>query len=171
MFLRLFNLQLKESNNVLLEAKNLSEILISKGMSIAIAESCTGGSLSSSLTSIPGASNYFNCGFITYSNESKISMLNVDPNSIKHFGAVSEKVASEMAMGAGNNSNSNLAISVTGIAGPSGGTAEKPVGMVCFGFYVDGSVTTTTQFFSGVRSEIVSESIAFALTELASKIE
>ncbi len=98
-------------------------------------------------------------------------MLNVDPNSIKLFGAVSEKVASEMAMGAGNNSNSNLAISVTGIAGPSGGTAEKPVGMVCFGFYVDGSVTTTTQFFSGVRSEIVSESIAFALTELASKIE
>ena len=98
-------------------------------------------------------------------------MLNVDPNSIKHFGAVSEKVASEMAMGAGNNSNSNLAISVTGVAGPSGGTTEKPVGMVCFGFYVDGSVTTTTKFFSGVRSEIVSESIAFALTELASKIE
>ena len=98
-------------------------------------------------------------------------MLNVDPDSIKHFGAVSEKVASEMAMGAGNNSNSNLAISVTGIAGPSGGTAEKPVGMVCFGFYVAGSVTTTTQFFSGVRSEIVSESIAFALTELSSKIE
>ena len=98
-------------------------------------------------------------------------MLNVDPNSIKLFGAVSEKVASEMAMGAGNNSNSNLAISVTGVAGPSGGTTEKPVGMVCFGFYVDGSVTTTTQFFSGVRSEIVSESIAFALTELSSKIE
>ena len=110
-----------------LKAKNLSELLISKGMSIAIAESCTGGSLSSSLTSIPGASNYFNCGFITYSNESKISMLNVDPNSIKLFGAVSEKVASEMAMGAGNNSNSNLAISVTGVAGPSGGTTEKPV--------------------------------------------
>ena len=98
-------------------------------------------------------------------------MLNVDPNSIKLFGAVSEKVASEMAMGAGNNSNSNLAISVTGVAGPSGGTKEKPVGMVCFGFYVDGTVTTTTQFFSGVRSEIVSESIAFALTELSSKIE
>ena len=76
-----------------------------------------------------------------------------------------------MAKGAGNNSNSNLAISVTGVAGPSGGTKEKPVGMVCFGFYVDGSVTTTTQFFSGVRSEIVSESIAFALTELTSKIE
>lgn len=139
-------------------------------MSIAVAESCTGGLLSSSLTSIPGASSYFNCGFITYSNESKIKMLNVDSQTIELFGAVSEKVAYEMAMGAGQNSQSDLAISVTGIAGPSGGTAEKPVGMVCFGFYVEGRVSTTTQFFSGVRSEIVSESIAFALTELTSKI-
>ena len=154
-----------------LKAKKLTELLTSKNMSIAIAESCTGGSLSSSLTSIPGASSYFNCGFITYSNESKVNMLNVDSQTIELFGSVSEKVAYEMAMGAGQNSKSHLAISVTGIAGPSGGTPEKPVGMVCFGFYVDGNVTTTTQFFSGVRSEIVSESIAFALTELTSKIE
>ena len=154
-----------------LKAKKLTELLTSKNMSIAIAESCTGGSLSSSLTSIPGASSYFNCGFITYSNESKVNMLNVDSQTIELFGAVSEKVAYEMAMGAGQNSKSHLAISVTGIAGPSGGTPEKPVGMVCFGFYVDGNVTTTTQFFSGVRSEIVSESVAFALTELTSKIE
>lgn len=139
-------------------------------MSIAVAESCTGGLLSSSLTSIPGASSYFNCGFITYSNESKIKMLNVDSQTIELFGAVSERVAYEMAVGAGQHSQSDLAISVTGIAGPSGGTAEKPVGMVCFGFYVEGEVSTTTQFFSGVRSEIVSESIAFALTELTSKI-
>ena len=154
-----------------LKAKKLTELLTSKNMSIAIAESCTGGSLSSSLTSIPGASSYFNCGFITYSNESKVNMLNVESQTIELFGAVSEKVAYEMAMSAGQNSKSHLAISVTGIAGPSGGTPEKPVGMVCFGFYVDGNVTTTTQFFSGVRSEIVSESIAFALTELTSKIE
>ena len=154
-----------------LKAKKLTELLTSKNMSIAIAESCTGGSLSSSLTSIPGASSYFNCGFITYSNESKVNMLKVDSQTIELFGAVSEKVAYEMAMGAGQNSKSHLAISVTGIAGPSGGTPEKPVGTVCFGFYVDGNVTTTTQFFSGVRSEIVSESIAFALTELTSKIE
>lgn len=153
-----------------LKAKKLTELLISKNMSIAVAESCTGGLLSSSLTSIPGASSYFNCGFITYSNESKIKMLNVDSQTIELFGAVSEKVAYEMAMGAGQHSQSDLAISVTGIAGPSGGTAEKPVGMVCFGFYVEGEVSTTTQFFSGVRSEIVSESIAFALTELTSKI-
>ena len=153
-----------------LKAKKLTELLISKNMSIAVAESCTGGLLSSSLTSIPGASSYFNCGFITYSNESKIKMLNVDSQTIELFGAVSERVAFEMAVGAGQHSQSDLAISVTGIAGPSGGTAEKPVGMVCFGFYVEGKVSTTTQFFSGVRSEIVSDSIAFALTELTSKI-
>ena len=153
-----------------LKAKKLTELLISENMSIAVAESCTGGLLSSSLTSIPGASSYFNCGFITYSNESKIKMLNVDSQTIELFGAVSERVAYEMAVGAGQHSQSDLAVSVTGIAGPSGGTAEKPVGMVCFGFYVNGEVSTTTQFFSGVRSEIVSESIAFALTELTSKI-
>ena len=153
-----------------LKAKKLTELLISKNMSIAVAESCTGGLLSSSLTSIPGASSYFNCGFITYSNESKIKMLNVDSQTIELFGAVSERVAYEMALGAGQHSQSDLAISVTGIAGPSGGTAEKPVGMVCFGFYVEGEVSTTTQFFSGVRSEIVSDSIAFALTESTSKI-
>ena len=153
-----------------LKAKKLTELLISKNMSIAVAESCTGGLLSSSLTSIPGASSYFNCGFITYSNESKIKMLNVDSQTIELFGAVSERVAYEMAVGAGQHSQSDLAISVTGVAGPSGGTAEKPVGMVCFGFYVEGEVSTTTRFFSGVRSEIVSESIAFALTELTSKI-
>ena len=154
-----------------LKAKKLSELLISKNLSIAVAESCTGGSISSSLTSIPGASTYFNCGFITYSNQSKVNMLGVDPKTIELFGAVSEKVAYEMAMGAGQNSQSDLAISVTGIAGPSGGTPKKPVGTVCFGFYIDGNVETTTQFFSGVRSEIVSESINFALTELTLKIE
>ena len=154
-----------------LKAKKLSELLISKNMSIAVAESCTGGSISSSLTSIPGASNYFNCGFITYSNQSKVNILGVEPKTIELFGAVSEKVAYEMAIGAGQNSQSDLAVSVTGIAGPSGGTPEKPVGTVCFGFYIEGNVSTTTQFFSGVRSEIVSETITFALTELILNIE
>ncbi len=152
-----------------LKAKNLSEILIAKSMTIAVAESCTGGSLSNSLTSISGASSYFNCGFITYSNQSKIDMLGVSSESIEMYGAVSEKVAHEMVVGAGLKSHSNLAVSITGIAGPSGGTAAKPVGMVCFGFFFDGDVTTTTQFFSGARSEIVAQSNSYALTELSSK--
>ena len=153
-----------------LKAKHLSDLLISKGLTISVAESCTGGSLSSSLTSISGASLYFNCGFITYSNQSKIDMLGVNPESIEMYGAVSEKVAHEMVAGAGQRSHSNLAISITGIAGPSGGSASKPVGMVCIGFFCDGSVTTTTQFFSGSRSDIVSQSVTFALVELALKI-
>ena len=153
-----------------LKAKHLSDLLVSKGLTISVAESCTGGSLSSSLTSISGASSYFNCGFITYSNQSKIDMLGVSPESIEMYGAVSEKVAHEMVTGAGQRSHSNLAVSITGIAGPSGGSASKPVGMVCIGFFCDGSVTTTTQFFSGSRSDIVSQSVTFALTELSSKI-
>ena len=153
-----------------LKAKYLSELLVSKGLTISVAESCTGGSLSSSLTSISGASSYFNCGFITYSNQSKIDMLGVNPASIEMYGAVSEKVAHEMVTGAGQRSFSNLAVSITGIAGPSGGSASKPVGMVCIGFFYDGNVTTTTQFFSGSRSDIVSQSVTFALVELSSII-
>ena len=153
-----------------LKAKHLSDLLISKGLTISVAESCTGGSLSSSLTSISGASSYFNCGFITYSNQSKIDMLGVSPESIEMYGAVSEKVAHEMVTGAGQRSHSNLAVSITGIAGPSGGSASKPVGMVCIGFFFDGNVTTTTQFFSGSRSDIVSQSVTFALVELSLKI-
>ena len=153
-----------------LKAKHLSDLLVSKGLTISVAESCTGGSLSSSLTSISGASSYFNCGFITYSNQSKIDMLGVSPESIEMYGAVSEKVAHEMVTGAGQRSHSNLAVSITGIAGPSGGSASKPVGMVCLGFFFDESVTTTTQFFSGSRSDIVSQSVTFALVELSSKI-
>jgi nicotinamide-nucleotide amidase len=153
-----------------LKAKHLSDLLVSKGLTISVAESCTGGSLSSSLTSISGASSYFNCGFITYSNQSKIDMLGVSTESIEMYGAVSEKVAHEMVTGAGQRSHSNLAVSITGIAGPSGGSASKPVGMVCIGFFFDGDVTTTTQFFSGSRSDIVSQSVTFALVELSSKI-
>ena len=153
-----------------LKAKHLSELLISKGLTIAVAESCTGGALSSSLTSISGASSYFNCGFITYSNNSKVQMLGVNMQAIETFGAVSEKVAHEMVIGTGEKSQSNLAVSITGIAGPSGGTLEKPVGMVCFGFFLNGDSTSTTQFFKGSRAEIVSQSIKFALEGLASMV-
>jgi nicotinamide-nucleotide amidase len=153
-----------------LKAKHLSELLISRGLTISVAESCTGGSLSSSLTSISGASSYFNCGYITYSNQSKIDMLGVNPESIEIYGAVSEKVAHEMVMGSSQRSLSNIAVSITGIAGPSGGSALKPVGMVCIGFFFNDDVTTTTQFFKGSRSDIVSQSITYALVELSLKL-
>ena len=152
------------------EAKHLSELLVSKGLTVSVAESCTGGALSNSLTLIAGASSYFDCGYVTYSNQSKVQMLGVSPETIETYGAVSEKVAQEMVIGAGERSQSNLAVSITGIAGPSGGSSEKPVGTVCFGFFFDGKITTTTQFFSGARSDIVSQSISYALVQLALKL-
>lgn len=149
------------------EAQELSEILITNGLTISVAESCTGGSLSSSLTSIPGASSYFDCGYITYSNESKIEMLGVDIQTIKTYGAVSEQVALEMVNGAITKSHSDVAVSITGVAGPTGGTSEKPVGMVCFGFFCDGKTSTSTQLFSGDRAKIVSQSVSYALNQLS----
>ena len=114
-----------ESANNVFKAANLKKTIL------ASAESCTGGMLSSAITDIPGSSAIFECGFVTYSNLSKMRVLGVREETLKTFGAVSEEVAAEMAFGALNNSKANLAISITGIAGP-GGTTAKPEGMVCF---------------------------------------
>ena len=149
------------------KAQVLSKLLISNGLTISVAESCTGGSLSHALTSIPGASSYFNCGYITYSNQSKTEMLGVDIQTIKTFGAVSEEVALEMVIGVATRSHSDVAVSVTGVAGPTGGTSEKPVGMVCFGFSYEGKTSTSTQLFSGDRASIVSQSVSYALKQLS----
>ena len=149
------------------EAQVLSKLLISNDLTISVAESCTGGSLSRALTSIPGASSYFDCGYITYSNQSKTEMLGVDIQTIKTFGAVSEEVALEMVIGLATSSHSDIAVSVTGVAGPTGGTSEKPVGMVCFGFSYEGKTSTSTQLFSGDRASIVSQSVSYALKQLS----
>ena len=150
-----------------IEAQELSEILVTNGLTISVAESCTGGSLSQALTSIPGASFYFDCGYITYSNQSKVEMLEVDAQTIKTYGAVSEEVALEMVIGVTTKSHSDVALSITGVAGPTGGTPEKPVGMVCFGFFSDGKTSTSTQLFSGDRVSIVSQSVSYALRQLS----
>jgi len=114
---------LQSSERLISEAKKLNII-------ISTAESCTGGMLASFLTSIPGSSAVFDRGFITYSNSSKIDLLNVNPNTIDNFGAVSDKTAREMALGAVKNSKANLAASITGVAGPEGGTKVNPIGTV-----------------------------------------
>ena len=149
------------------KAQVLSKLLISNGLTISVAESCTGGSLSHALTSIPGASSYFNCGYITYSNQSKSEMLGVDIQTIKTYGAVSEEVALEMVIGVATISHSDVAVSVTGVAGPAGGTSKKPVGTVCFGFSYGGKTSTNTQLFSGDRTSIVSQSVSYALRQLS----
>ena len=149
------------------EAQELSEKLIANGLTVSVAESCTGGSLSRALTCISGASSYFDCGYITYSNQSKVEMLGVDIQTIKTYGAVSEEVALEMVIGAATKSHSNVAVSITGVAGPTGGTHEKPVGLVCFGFSYEGKTNASTQLFSGDRTSIVSQSVSYALKQLS----
>ena len=109
---------------------------------IASAESCTGGMLSSAITEIQGSSVIFECGFVTYSNISKMELLSVKENTLNFYGAVSEEVAGEMAIGAINNSKANLAISITGIAGP-GGSNTKPEGMVCFSIAFENEIKLT----------------------------
>ena len=109
---------------------------------IASAESCTGGMLSSAITEIPGSSAIFECGFVTYSNNSKIELLSINKDTLNSYGAVSEEVAGEMAVGAINNSKASLAISITGIAGP-GGSNVKPEGMVCFSIAFENEIKLT----------------------------
>ena len=149
------------------EAQVLSELLIASGLTISVAESCTGGSLSGAITSISGASSYFDCGYVTYSNQSKVDMLGVDIETIETYGAVSEEVALELVIGLVIRSHSDVAVSVTGVAGPTGGTPEKPVGMVCFGFSYEGKTSISTQLFSGDRASIVSQSVLYALKQLS----
>jgi nicotinamide-nucleotide amidase len=114
-----------------------------KGIRIATAESCTGGMVAVALTDIPGSSDVFDCGFVTYSNAAKTEMLGVSQQTLAAHGAVSEQVAAEMAMGALRNSTATLTVSITGIAGP-GGSEHKPEGRVCFGIATPISTHTET---------------------------
>jgi len=152
------------------EAKELSELLVANGLTMSVAESCTGGSLAHAITSIPGASSYFDCGYITYSNQSKVDMLGVDIKTLETYGAVSEEVALEMVIGVAAKSHSDVAVSITGVAGPTGGTPAKPVGIVCFGFSCGGKTSTKTKLFSGDRSNIVSQSVSYALKQLSFRL-
>jgi nicotinamide-nucleotide amidase len=122
---------------------------------LTLAESCTGGLVAQSITSVAGSSAWFDRGFVTYSNLAKIEMLGVSAQTLEKFGAVSEQTASEMASGALKNSHVQIAGSITGIAGPDGGTLEKPVGMVCFA-WADAKqpMLTGTIHFQGNREEI-----------------
>lgn len=143
-------------NNITLTnlAAELGQTLKARGFMLALAESCTGGMVAQFLTSIAGSSIWFDRGFVTYSNLSKIEMLNVSNITLENFGAVSEETALEMVHGAIKNSHAQIAGSITGIAGPDGGTIEKPVGTVCFawsGNKINGSLT---MHFTGDREEI-----------------
>lgn len=138
--------------------------LIEKGWHIACAESCTGGLIASRIVNVANASKVLDVSFITYANEAKMKYLGVSADTIASFGVVSEEVVSEMAKGVAAEAGSEVGISVSGIAGPSGGTDKKPVGMVCFGFYVNGHITTKNcQFGNPGRNEVRALSTEFAL--------
>lgn len=152
--------------------KSIGEYLISERAMLVTAESCTGGAIAKAITDMAGSSQWFDRGFVTYSNAAKIDMLGVTQSSLEKYGAVSEPVAREMAVGAlVDSAQPSYGISVTGIAGPSGGSVEKPVGMVCFGWAKkNAAVYAETQFFEGDRDEIRQKSVRYALTVLRDKI-
>ena len=134
---------------------------------IVTAESCTGGGIAAAITRISGSAKYFDRGFVTYANDAKRQMLGVSPRTLKRFGAVSEDVAREMALGALKKSPSDIAISITGIAGPTGAAPGKPVGLVWFGWAVRGGPVQTRAFhFKGGRVEVRMQSVYMALQGL-----
>ena len=151
--------------------KTLAEILLAKNWKIAVAESCTGGLVCATLTDLAGSSEWFERGYITDSNAAKEDSLGVPSKLIQSFGAVSEQVAKAMAEGAQLSSGANAAISITGIAGPSGGSTEKPVGTVCFGWTIHkenlGNITISkTMQFTGNREAVRAQARDYALSEL-----
>ncbi len=155
-----------------MNAATVVRMAAERGVLIATAESCTGGLIAAALTDVAGSSVAFDRGFVTYSNAAKIEMLGVGAATLAEHGAVSEAVAREMALGTLARSNAGLTVSVTGIAGPGGGSDEKPVGMVCFGFADEGRTETITREFGALgRAEVRRETVAFALAELAARLQ
>ena len=153
-----------------LEEKIVKE-LQNKGYTITTAESCTGGLLAGRILNVSGASAVYNEGHITYSNEAKERLLGVSHDTLEQYGAVSEQTASEMAIGAAKAANANVGLSTTGIAGPSGGTPEKPVGLVYVGCSINGDVTVEECRFSGNREENRNAAVEAVLQLLMDKLE
>ncbi len=151
-------------------ADTLARILIEKSLIVVTAESCTGGWIAQTLTAIAGSSAWFDRGFVTYSNQAKQDMLGVAAETLEQYGAVSEQVVQEMAQGALNNSLAQLAVSVSGIAGPGGATAEKPLGTVWFGWCRRGAdATSERKQFNGDRDAVRRQAVAHALQGLVDR--
>jgi nicotinamide-nucleotide amidase len=146
--------------------EQLAQALQARGWMLATAESCTGGMIAAACTDLSGSSNWFERGFVTYSNAAKTELLGVDPALIAQHGAVSELVARAMAFGAVRHSQAQVSVSVTGVAGPSGGTPQKPVGTIWFGFQVNGQLTSETRRFAGDRAAVRSATVDHALQRL-----
>lgn len=152
--------------------EQLGQALNTCGKVITTAESCTGGWIAQVLTSVPGASMWFERGFVTYSNLAKREMLGVDAKILAEFGAVSEQTARAMALGALANSKAELAVAVTGIAGPEGGTPAKPVGTVCVAWAErNGPTQVETHRFGGDRADVRRQSVVVAIEGLLERAQ
>jgi nicotinamide-nucleotide amidase len=144
----------------------VGEWLAARGAMLATAESCTGGWIAETVTATSGSSGWFDRAWVTYSNEAKQDMLGVTTGVLAAHGAVSEPVTREMAQGALARSKAMYAISVSGVAGPTGGTPDKPVGMVCFGWASNARIETATAHFDGDREAVRRQAVVFALESL-----
>ncbi len=154
-----------------MSAATLVALCKAKGLRVATAESCTGGLIAAALTDIPGSSAVFTHGFVTYANQAKTQMLGVPEATLAAHGAVSAETAAAMAAGARIRAGADLAVATTGIAGPDGGSAEKPVGTVWFGLATPHSVTTYHRVFPGNRDEVRRASVDYALALLSQGAE
>lgn len=150
-------------------AADVGRLLKAKGEKLVCAESCTGGGVATAVTAIAGSSEWFDRGFVTYSNEAKQEMLQVSSATLERHGAVSEETAREMALGALSASPGTVSVSVTGVAGPGGGTRAKPVGMVCFAWARSGEAVprSETRHFTGDRESVRGQSVLRALAGVA----
>ena len=141
------------------QLQTLTTNLSTQNLKVTCAESCTGGLLAANLTRLPGSSAWFDMGFVTYSNEAKQQMLNVNPTTLAHYGAVSEEVVREMALGALIASKADYALSISGIAGPDGGSDEKPVGLVWFGVASKKRIWAEFKVFNGDRDQVRAQAV------------
>jgi nicotinamide-nucleotide amidase len=149
----------------------LARLLLKNGWLMATAESCTGGLIAATCTELPGSSNWFERGFVSYSNAAKCELLGVDAALIEAHGAVSEPVVRAMAVGALAHSRAQVAVAVTGVAGPSGGSAAKPVGTVWLAWATPTGVTSEVQHFAGDRAAVRRATVQHALARLAERIQ
>jgi nicotinamide-nucleotide amidase len=159
------------TNDITDLAARVGQALQAKGLLLVTAESCTGGGVAQAITEIAGSTGWFDCGFIAYSNASKTELLDVSAALIAQLGTVSEEVAAAMAAGALANSNAHVALSTTGIAGPTGAVPGKPVGTVCFGWASADNSHTERLVFSGDRQSVREQTVVHALQGLLRFIE
>ena len=152
-------------------AEEVVKMLKNAGMTVTTVESCTGGLLSGTLVDVAGVSDVFDQGYVTYANEAKQSLVGVKPETLASYGAVSEQTAREMAEGGAKAANASAALAVTGIAGPDGGSKEKPVGLVYIGCCVNGTTVVERNVFSGSRREVREQSVAAALKLLKKQLQ